>query len=79
VIERFGADGLYLLDEPGAALSTQNCLTALRRIHELVRAGSQLIIATHSPIIRATPRRRSIAAAGTGSRRSSTRTPTRCA
>ena len=55
MIERFGADGLYLLDEPEAALSTQNCLTALRRIHELVRAGSQLIIATHSPIILAYP------------------------
>jgi predicted ATPase len=49
-------DGLYLLDEPEAALSTQNCLTALRRIHELVQDGSQLIIATHSPIILAYPR-----------------------
>jgi predicted ATPase len=56
MIERFGADGLYLLDEPEAALSTQNCLTALRRIHELVQDGSQLIIATHSPIILAYPK-----------------------
>ena len=55
MINRFGPDGLYLLDEPEAALSTQNCLTALRRIHELVGAGSQLIIATHSPIILAYP------------------------
>jgi predicted ATPase len=55
MINRFGPDGLYLLDEPEAALSTQNCLTALRRIHELVQAGSQLIIATHSPIILAYP------------------------
>jgi predicted ATPase len=55
MINRFGPDGLYLLDEPEAALSTQNCLTALRRIHELVRDGSQLIIATHSPIILAYP------------------------
>jgi predicted ATPase len=55
MINRFGPDGLYLLDEPEAALSTQNCLTALRRIHELVRAGSQLIVATHSPIILAYP------------------------
>jgi predicted ATPase len=55
MINRFGPDGLYLLDEPEAALSTQNCLTALRRVHELVRAGSQLIIATHSPIILAYP------------------------
>jgi predicted ATPase len=55
LINRFGPDGLYLLDEPEAALSTQNCLTALRRIHELVREGSQLIIATHSPIVLAYP------------------------
>jgi predicted ATPase len=55
MINRFGADGLYLLDEPEAALSTQNCLTALRRVHELVRDRSQLIIATHSPIILAYP------------------------
>ena len=55
MINRFGPDGLYLLDEPEAALSTQNCLTALRRIHELVREGSQLIVATHSPIILAYP------------------------
>jgi predicted ATPase len=55
MINRFGPDGLYLLDEPEAALSTQNCVTALRRIHELVRDRSQLIIATHSPIILAYP------------------------
>ena len=55
MVNRFGPDGLYLLDEPEAALSTQNCLTALRRIHELVRERSQLIIATHSPIILAYP------------------------
>jgi predicted ATPase len=55
MVNRFGPDGLYLLDEPEAALSTQNCVTALRRIHELVRAGSQLIIATHSPIVLAYP------------------------
>jgi predicted ATPase len=52
---RFGANGFYLLDEPEAALSTQNCLTCLRRIHELVSDGSQFIIATHSPIILAYP------------------------
>jgi predicted ATPase len=55
MVNRFGPEGLYLLDEPEAALSTQNCVTALRRIHELVCAGSQLIIATHSPIILAYP------------------------
>jgi predicted ATPase len=55
MIERFGPDGFYLLDEPEAALSTQNCLTCLRRIHELVLEGSQFIIATHSPIVLAYP------------------------
>ena len=55
MIDRFGPEGLYLLDEPEAALSTQNCLTCLRRIHELVSAGSQFIVATHSPIVLAYP------------------------
>ena len=55
LLNRFGPDGLYLLDEPEAALSTQSCLTCLRRVHELVRDGSQFIIATHSPIILAYP------------------------
>lgn len=55
LINRFGPDGLYLLDEPEAALSPQGCLTCLRRMHELVEAGSQLIVATHSPIVLAYP------------------------
>lgn len=55
MIHRFGADGFYLMDEPEAALSTQNCLTCLRRIHELVQDGSQFVISTHSPIILAYP------------------------
>ena len=55
MLNRFGPDGLYLLDEPEAALSTQNCLTCLRRIHELVLEGSQFIIATHSPLVLAYP------------------------
>ncbi len=55
VLNRFGPGGFYLLDEPEAALSTQNCLTLLRRVHELVADGSQFVIATHSPIILAYP------------------------
>jgi predicted ATPase len=55
MINRFDPNGFYLLDEPEAALSTQNCLTCLRRIHELVEQNSQFIIATHSPIILAYP------------------------
>jgi predicted ATPase len=55
MVHRFGPDGLYLLDEPEAALSTQNCLTFLRRVHELVQDGSQFVIATHSPLVLAYP------------------------
>jgi len=55
VVNRFGPDGLYVLDEPEAALSTQNCLTLVRRIHELTAAGSQFVVATHSPIVLAYP------------------------
>jgi predicted ATPase len=55
MINRFGRNGFYLLDEPEAALSTQNCLTCLRRIHELVEEGSQFVVSTHSPIILAYP------------------------
>ncbi|MCW3017048.1 MAG: hypothetical protein JWO02_4140 [Solirubrobacterales bacterium] len=55
MLNRFGPDGLYFLDEPEAALSAQNCLTFLRRVDELVRQGSQLVVATHSPIVLAYP------------------------
>jgi predicted ATPase len=55
VLNRFGREGLYLLDEPEAALSAQNCLTLLRRMHELVGHGSQFVLATHSPLLLAYP------------------------
>ena len=48
---RFIGDGLYILDEPEAALSPSRQLSFLAKMHELVLARSQLIIATHSPII----------------------------
>jgi predicted ATPase len=49
-------DGLYLLDEPEAALSPQRQLAFLAILHELTRAGvAQFIIATHSPILLAFP------------------------
>ncbi len=54
-LNRFGGNGLYLLDEPEAALSPQNQLTLLSRIHQLVELKSQFIIATHSPILMACP------------------------
>ncbi|GIN60200.1 hypothetical protein J27TS8_01930 [Robertmurraya siralis] len=49
---RFGEEGIYLLDEPEAALSPARQLTFLRVIHELVNKDhAQFIIATHSPIL----------------------------
>ncbi|GLQ90723.1 AAA family ATPase [Dyella flagellata] len=55
LLNRFGGKGLYMLDEPEAALSPQRQLAALSRIHELVCDSSQFIIATHSPILMAYP------------------------
>jgi predicted ATPase len=51
VLERFGPNGLYVLDEPEAALSVHGQLTLMRRMHELVELESQFIVATHSPIL----------------------------
>lgn len=55
VTERFGGKGLYLLDEPEAALSPQRQLALLSRIHDLILDDSQFIVATHSPILMAYP------------------------
>jgi predicted ATPase len=55
VVERFRGNGLYILDEPEAALSPSRQLALLVRIHDLVQSGSQLIIATHSPLLLAYP------------------------
>jgi predicted ATPase len=52
---RLRGDGLYLFDEPEAALSPQRQLAFLGALHELVQRESQFIIATHSPIILAYP------------------------
>ncbi len=51
----FSADGLYLLDEPEAALSPQRQLTLLLHINEYAKRGAQFIIVTHSPILLGTP------------------------
>lgn len=48
---RFEGNGLYIMDEPEAALSPSRQLSFLARLHQLVNAQSQFIIATHSPII----------------------------
>ena len=48
---RFEGNGLYILDEPEAALSPARQLSFLARLHQLVQDRSQFIIATHSPIL----------------------------
>jgi predicted ATPase len=55
VNHRFGRDGLYLLDEPEAALSPTGLLALLRRMHDLVADGSQVVVATHAPMLMAYP------------------------
>jgi predicted ATPase len=52
---RFGDNGLYLMDEPEAALSPKRQLQFLALLHDYVQRGSQFVIATHSPIIMAYP------------------------
>ena len=53
--ERFGGGGLYILDEPEAALSPMRQMAALVRMRDLVRMKSQFVVATHSPILMAYP------------------------
>lgn len=55
VNHRFGPQGLYVLDEPEAALSVQGCLALMVRMRELLDQGSQFVVATHSPILLAMP------------------------
>ncbi|TCP65135.1 putative ATPase [Heliophilum fasciatum] len=55
MMNRCKGRGLYLLDEPEAALSPSRQMAMVARIHELVQQDSQLVIATHSPIIMAYP------------------------
>ena len=52
---RFRAHGLYLMDEPEAALSPTRQLQFLALLHDYVARGGQFVIATHSPIILAYP------------------------
>ncbi|MBO2945914.1 AAA family ATPase [Paenibacillus sp. F411] len=54
-LHRFSGQGLYIMDEPEAALSPLRQMALLTRIHDLVKAESQFIISTHSPIVMAYP------------------------
>lgn len=58
VQQNFGPDGLYILDEPEAALSPQRQLTLLIEICRCVKGGAQFIIATQSPILLGLPNAR---------------------
>jgi predicted ATPase len=53
--KRIKGAGLYIFDEPEAALSPSRQMAALVRLHQLVKLGAQFIIATHSPILMAYP------------------------
>lgn len=55
VMNRFGGNSLYILDEPEAALSPSRQFSLLARIHELAQEKAQFVIATHSPILMACP------------------------
>jgi predicted ATPase len=52
---RFRDNGLYLMDEPEAALSPTRQIGFLGLLHDYVKHGCQFVIATHSPIILAYP------------------------
>ena len=52
---RFGADSLYLLDEPEAALAVTGALALLAIVTRAAGAGAQFVIATHSPVLLAAP------------------------
>jgi len=60
LLHKFRGNGIYLLDEPEAALSPGRQLSALSAIHHLVQDSSQFVIATHSPILLSYPNARII-------------------
>lgn len=55
VENRFGGNGLYILDEPEAALSPMKLMRLMCKMNTLVSRHSQFIIATHSPILMTFP------------------------
>ena len=52
---RFGGEGIFILDEPEAALSVTGALALVAVIARAAEQGAQFIIATHSPILLAIP------------------------
>ena len=55
LVEQSGAPGLFLLDEPEAALSFSSCLGLVAPLHDVAERGGQVICATHSPLLAALP------------------------
>lgn len=53
--QSFGEEGLYLMDEPEAALSPQRQLSLLIQIHRMAQAGAQFLIAAHGPVLLGLP------------------------
>ncbi|MGW3467299.1 AAA family ATPase [Saccharopolyspora sp. NPDC000995] len=51
----FQERGFYVMDEPEAALSFESCLKLVGLMHQLGETGAQVVCATHSPILAATP------------------------
>ncbi|MES1248398.1 MAG: AAA family ATPase [Actinomycetota bacterium] len=51
VVNRLAPNGLYLLDEPEAALSLRGQLALMQRMHDLLEADCQFVLATHSPVL----------------------------
>lgn len=51
----FREPGFYVMDEPESALSFTACLQLVALMHELGQSGAQVVCATHSPILAATP------------------------
>lgn len=56
LLNKLRGNGLYITDEPEAALSPARQMAAVSAIHQLVEGNSQFSIATHSPILLAYPR-----------------------
>lgn len=55
-MNRFGGNGVYILDEPESALSATKQIAVLAKLNKLVNKNAQFIIATHSPILLSYPR-----------------------
>lgn len=66
-LTQFRKNGLYILDEPEAALSPNRQLAAVRLLHDLAfRNDSQVFMATHSPILLSIPGARILQLSGSG-------------